>query len=140
MMDGMLSSETIRAAALVGRSVLVPGQRRRSAEGCARWRDAGRCSQRWFEISIMDATGREVASIDMGALQASTYSFRWDSTAVDGNTAAGSHARSWSRRWRANKEWRHDPSSRHGFRYRRTSGIAAGGFAGHVQHVEIRRF
>ena len=33
MMDGMLSSETMQAAALVGRSVLVPGQHMTLGEG-----------------------------------------------------------------------------------------------------------
>lgn len=89
MMDGMLSSETMQAAALVGRSVLVPGQHMTLGEGGALGGVTLDAAASDVQVSIMDATGREVASIDMGALQAGTYGFRWDGTAVDGSAAAG---------------------------------------------------
>ena len=89
MMDGMLSNETMQAAALVGRSVLVPGQHMTLGEGGALGGVTLDGAASDVQVSIMDATGREVASIDMGALQAGTYGFRWDGTAIDGSAAAG---------------------------------------------------
>ena len=89
MMDGMLGSETMQAAALVGRSVLVPGQHLTLGEGGALGGVTLDDAATDVNVSIMDATGREVAVINMGALEAGTYAFRWDGTAIDGSAAAG---------------------------------------------------
>lgn len=88
MMSGQQANETMQAAALVGRGVLIPGK------GLA-LSDAGALGG--FSLSspadkvvatIKDANGLEVAAVDLGSFEAGTHNFTWDGSTLDGVRAA----------------------------------------------------
>lgn len=88
LLSGQKESGASEAAALVGHGVLVPGK------GLA-LSDAGSLGGFTLEepadkvvLSIKDANGLEVASVDLGAFDAGTHNFQWDGTAADGSKAA----------------------------------------------------
>ena len=88
LMEGQQSSEALQAAQLVGRGVLVPGKGLTLGEQGALggfMLDAGADK---VVVSINDANGLEIASVDLGAHEAGTHSFQWDGTAIDGTAAA----------------------------------------------------
>ena len=87
LMEGQQSSEALQAAQLVGRGVLVPGKGLTLGEQGALggfMLDAGADK---VVVSINDANGLEIASVDLGAHEAGTHSFQWDGTAIDGTAA-----------------------------------------------------
>lgn len=88
LLAGLNGNETMQAAALVGRSVLVPGEHidlgaEGAGGGLSLDEPAGSVT-----VSIRDANGLEVAVLDMGALDAGTHTFRWDGTTQNGTPAA----------------------------------------------------
>ena len=89
LLEGMNGNDTLQAAALVGRSVLVPGEHLDlAAEGGARGGLSLDEAADAVTVSIRDANGLEVAQLDLGALEAGTHSFTWDGNAIDGTPAA----------------------------------------------------
>lgn len=88
LLEGLNGNETMQAAALVGRSVLVPGEHLELGDDGAR---GGLVLDEGAEsviVSVRDAAGLEVAQIDLGALAAGTHSFTWDGTTANGTPAA----------------------------------------------------
>ncbi len=86
--DSQNASESMRAAALVGRGVLVEGRRLGLTESGAVGGfelDAG--ADR-VQLSIRDASGLEVQKIELADVAAGSHNFVWDGTAADGTRAA----------------------------------------------------
>ncbi len=88
LLDSQQSAETMNAAALVGRGVLVEGGKMTLTDAGAiggvsldQYADA-------VKVSIVDASGIEVASLDLGEMEAGSQSFVWDGKALNGERAA----------------------------------------------------
>ncbi|TVO57312.1 flagellar hook assembly protein FlgD [Denitromonas halophila] len=88
LMEGQQSSEALQAAQLLGRGVLVPGKGLVLTDQGSLGGFKLDASADKVIVSISDANGLEVASVDMGAHTAGTHSFQWDGTATDGTPAA----------------------------------------------------
>lgn len=82
------SAEGLQAAALVGRGVLVEGKSLQLTEAGAvgGFEIDGPASS--VTLSIKDASGIEVASVDLTDLEAGSHNYVWDGTAKDGSRAA----------------------------------------------------
>ena len=88
LMAGQQSSETLQAAALVGRGVLVPGSGLTlSTKGAAGGYNLDAGADK-VVLNITDANGLQVAQVDLGAQEAGTHSFTWDGTTATGEKAA----------------------------------------------------
>jgi flagellar basal-body rod modification protein FlgD len=88
LVAGQQSAETLQAAALVGRGVLVPGAAMTlSKNGAIGGYDLTAGADKVL-LSITDANGLEVAQVDVGAQEAGAHSFTWDGTTVGGERAA----------------------------------------------------
>jgi flagellar basal-body rod modification protein FlgD len=83
------TGQTLQAAALIGKGVLVPGSRVLVGSD-------GTTTPFGFElaapadsvqVTITDGSGQVVRSYDLGAEDAGTQSFTWDGTLADGTTA-----------------------------------------------------
>ncbi|MCB1955019.1 MAG: flagellar hook assembly protein FlgD [Rhodocyclaceae bacterium] len=88
LLDGLAGNETMQAAALVGRSVLVPGEHldlgADGAWGGLTIEDPAES----VKVSVRDGNGLEVAVLDLGALDAGTHNFGWDGVTLNGTPAA----------------------------------------------------
>jgi flagellar basal-body rod modification protein FlgD len=84
LMGNMQSSDTLQAAALVGRAVLVPGSGMLVAEGMGVGGVQLESAATNVTVTVTDANGLEVRKIDLGKLDAGTHEFVWD-----GKNAAG---------------------------------------------------
>lgn len=82
------ASQTLQAAALIGHSVLVPGDRVLVGSGQTTpfgIELASAADQ--VKVSITDSAGKLVRQFDLGAQAAGVQSFSWDGTLDDGSTA-----------------------------------------------------
>jgi len=88
MSSSFLSSQSLQAAGMIGRSVLAPGSGLLLQNGAA----AGgfQLSQPVDHaiVTIKDAAGNTLHSMDMGAQQAGVVMFRWDGVIDSGANAA----------------------------------------------------
>ena len=85
---GQESAEAMQAAALVGRGVLVPGNKLILTEaggigGFELTEPADRVT-----LSIKDSTGREIAKLELDDVDAGGHNYVWDGTSIDGSKAA----------------------------------------------------
>ncbi|MCQ4347304.1 flagellar hook assembly protein FlgD [Pseudomonas stutzeri] len=82
------AGQTLQASALIGRSVLVPGDRVLvgSGEATPFGIELDRGADQ-VKVSILDGAGQAVRQFDLGAMQAGVESFVWDGTLDDGSTA-----------------------------------------------------
>jgi len=88
LMAGQQSSETLQAAALVGRGVLVPGSTLSlSGTGAVGGYNLDAAADK-VVLNITDGNGLQVAQVDLGAQDAGTHSFTWDGTTATGEKAA----------------------------------------------------
>lgn len=88
IMQGQQSSEALQAASLVGRGVLIPGKGMQLSDVGAIGGFSLDAPADKVTLSIKDANGLEVATVPLGAFDASTHNFQWDGTAADGTRAA----------------------------------------------------
>ena len=88
IMEGQQSAETLQAASLVGRGVLVPGKGLMLTDAGAVGGFSLAAPADKVTVSIKDANGLEVANVDLGAFDAGTHNFQWDGTTIDGTRAA----------------------------------------------------
>jgi flagellar basal-body rod modification protein FlgD len=81
------SNESLQAAALVGRGVLVPGSAMILTEAGAigGFELTGEADN--VALSIKDSMGLEVANMNLGAAGAGSHNFMWDGAAIDGSRA-----------------------------------------------------
>lgn len=88
LISSQQSSETLQAAALVGRGVLVPGTALTLSDSGALGGYNLTSGADKVVLTITDANGLQVAQVDMGAQGAGTHSFTWDGTTASGEKAA----------------------------------------------------
>jgi flagellar basal-body rod modification protein FlgD len=88
IMDGQQTSEAMQAAALVGRAVLIPGKGLTLTDAGALGGFSLDSAADKVTLSITDANGLEVASVDLGEFDEGTHNFEWDGSALDGARAA----------------------------------------------------
>ncbi len=87
-MDTQESNDSMQAAALVGRGVLVEGRRLALTEaGAVGGFEIDSPADRVL-LSIVDASGLEVKQIEMADVAAGSHNFVWDGAAADGARAA----------------------------------------------------
>lgn len=82
------AGQTLQASALIGRGVLVPGDRVLVGSGQTTpfGIDLAEAADQ-VKVAIYDGAGQLVREFDLGALQAGVESFVWDGTLNDGSTA-----------------------------------------------------
>lgn len=83
------AGQTLQAAALIGKGVLVPGDRVLVGEDGTTTPfglELGQAADD-VQVSIVDGAGKEVRSFDLGALDAGVQSFSWDGLLDDGTQA-----------------------------------------------------
>ena len=88
LVSGQQASETMQAAALVGRGVLVPGKGLTLTDAGAVGGFALDGPADKVTVTIKDANGLDVASVDLGAFEPGTHNFHWDGSATGGQRAA----------------------------------------------------
>lgn len=88
LLDGQQSSESLQAASLVGRGVLVPGSGLKLGAAGSIGGFALDVPADAVTMRIKDAQGLEVAAVDLGSFDAGTHNFQWDGTTRDGSRAA----------------------------------------------------
>lgn len=82
------SAETMNAAALVGRGVLVPGKGLILTEaGGVGGFELDRPAD-IVKLSVRDSAGLEVAAIELQGIDAGSHNYVWDGSAIDGQRAA----------------------------------------------------
>lgn len=88
IMEGQQSAETMQAASLVGRGVMIPGKGLSLGEAGALGGFSLDKPADAVTLHIVDGNGLEVATVDLGAFDAGVHNFQWDGTAIDGSRAA----------------------------------------------------
>lgn len=82
------SAETMNAAALVGRGVLVPGKGLILTEaGGVGGFELDRPAD-IVKLSVRDSAGLEVAAIELQGLDSGSHNYVWDGSAIDGQRSA----------------------------------------------------
>ncbi len=87
MLGTFQTNETMQAAAMVGRGVLVDGKGLQLYQGQALGGVELASAADKVKVSIIDSNGSEVANLDLGDLEAGSHVFTWD-----GKTSAGADA------------------------------------------------
>ncbi|QSI78747.1 MULTISPECIES: flagellar hook assembly protein FlgD [Niveibacterium] len=87
MLGTFQTNETMQAAAMVGRGVLVDGKGLQLYNGQALGGVELASAADKVKVSIVDSSGSEVANLDLGDLDAGSHVFTWD-----GKTSAGADA------------------------------------------------
>jgi flagellar basal-body rod modification protein FlgD len=83
------ASQVLQSASLIGRSVLVPGSSVKLADGAATsfaLETAGAAES--VTVSVTNAAGATVRTMELGALPAGVKTLSWDGLANDGSAAA----------------------------------------------------
>ncbi len=88
LLNNSAASQTLQAAALVGQSVLVPGKGLSLQQGQAIGGVDMDSAANDVVVTITDANGLAVRTLDLGALPAGTTHFAWDGSTNNGATAA----------------------------------------------------
>lgn len=82
------STNTMQAAAMIGKSVLTPGSKMEVGQyGGVGGAELASAADK-VSISVKNAAGNEVALLDLGEQKAGTFNFVWDGKMTDGTAAA----------------------------------------------------
>ena len=83
------AQQLMQGSAMVGRQVLVEGNSLAvdSASGLAGGAFDLAGSAASVKVQVLDPTGKEVGTVDMGALPAGRYNFSWDASQYQGDSA-----------------------------------------------------
>ncbi|NMG02931.1 flagellar hook assembly protein FlgD [Azoarcus taiwanensis] len=87
-LDAQEAAETMNAAALVGRGVLVPGKGMILTEAGGVGGFVLDTPAQRVTLSIRDSAGIEVAKIELDDVEAGSHNYVWDGTSVSGERAA----------------------------------------------------
>jgi flagellar basal-body rod modification protein FlgD len=83
------AQQLMQGSAMVGRQVLVEGNslalNNESAQAAGAFDLAGSAAS--VKVQVLDPTGKEVGTVDMGALPAGRYNFTWDASHYQGDSA-----------------------------------------------------
>lgn len=88
LINNSADSQTMQAAALVGHGVLVPGSGIDLAKGSAFAGVELASAADRVTVTIKDANGLVVRTLELGDLSAGSHAFQWDGTANSGAAAA----------------------------------------------------
>ena len=88
MAGGMTAGQSLQAASMIGHSVLVPGSALQLAGGGGVFGvDLAQAADQ-VKVTILDASGRAVQVMDLGAQAAGSLPLTWDGKTSDGTQAA----------------------------------------------------
>ena len=88
MAGGMTAGQSLQAASMIGHSVLVPGSALQLAAGGGVFGvDLAQAADQ-VKVTILDASGRAVQVMDLGAQAAGSLPLTWDGKTSDGSQAA----------------------------------------------------
>ena len=83
------AQQLMQGSAMVGRQVLVEGNSlaldSETSKATGAFDLAGSAAS--VKVQVLDATGKELGTVDMGALPAGRYNFAWDAAAYEGDSA-----------------------------------------------------
>jgi len=88
LVDSLGNSQSIEASALIGKNVMVPGTQLSLASGAAYGGINLSGAADSVKIHILNASGKEIQTEELGAQKAGVLDFAWDGKASDGTTAA----------------------------------------------------
>ncbi|MFZ4535656.1 flagellar hook assembly protein FlgD [Propionivibrio sp.] len=88
LVDSAGSSQSMQAAALIGKSVLVPGTQLSLASGQAFGGVNLASAADQVTLTISDASGKVLQTENLGAREAGNFNFMWDGQTQAGETAA----------------------------------------------------
>jgi len=88
MVSSMQSSDSLQAAALVGRAVLVPGSAMKVVSGLGVAGIQLDAAADKVSVTITDKNGIEMRRLDLDALEAGTHEFVWDGKNQSGTAVA----------------------------------------------------
>lgn len=88
LMGNMQSGESLQAAALLGRAVLVPGTAMAVSSGLGVGGIHLDGAADKVSVTITDKNGIEMKRLDLGALEAGTHEFVWDGKNASGTVVA----------------------------------------------------
>lgn len=88
MISSIQSSEATQAAGLVGHAVLVSGSKLQLSQGNSLGGVSLDSGADKVVVSVLDASGNVVKTMDMGAQTAGSHTFTWDGKTDSGATAA----------------------------------------------------
>ena len=83
------AQQLMQGSAMVGRQVLVEGNSlaldSETSKATGAFDLAGSAAS--VKVQVLDATGKELGTVDMGALPAGRYNFAWDAEGYEGDSA-----------------------------------------------------
>ena len=83
------AQQLMQGSAMVGRQVLVEGNSlaldSETSKATGAFDLAGSAAS--VKVQVLDATGKELGTVDMGALPAGRYNFAWDAAGYEGDSA-----------------------------------------------------
>ena len=83
------AQQLMQGSAMVGRQVLVEGNTlaldSETSKATGAFDLAGSAAS--VKVQVLDATGKELGTVDMGALPAGRYNFAWDAAGYEGDSA-----------------------------------------------------
>ncbi len=88
LMGSLQANQSVQAAGMIGHGVLVPGKQIALSAGKAVFGVDLAASADKVQISVKDAAGKVVHSIDLGGRDAGTAALTWDGVRDDGSKAA----------------------------------------------------
>jgi flagellar basal-body rod modification protein FlgD len=88
LMGSYQSSQTLQAASMIGHGVFVPGSKLELVEGKALMGLELTEPADKVQVTIRDASGKAVHTIDLGSREVGTHPLQWDGAMDGGKTAA----------------------------------------------------
>jgi flagellar basal-body rod modification protein FlgD len=88
MVESVSNSQSMQAASLIGKNVMVPGSQLELSKGVAYAGINLAKAADNVKIHILDSKGKEVQVESLGAQKAGVLNFAWDGKLSDGTTAA----------------------------------------------------
>lgn len=88
LLSSSTDSATLQAASLVGHDVLVPGKNLNLSNGSTQAGVDLSGAADAVTVTIKNASGLTVRTLNLGAMQAGTHAFTWDGKADNGSSAA----------------------------------------------------
>ncbi|TRW49057.1 flagellar hook assembly protein FlgD [Aliidiomarina halalkaliphila] len=120
--DQIDASKFMQATALIGKAVLVPGERVLVGEGETTpiGIELGRNAEK-VKVSIVDGSGQVVRELDLGRMNSGMHSIAWD-----GKLADGTQAPNGAYRFRVEAEAEGKPVSSKSFNYAQVLAVSQG--------------
>ncbi len=88
MVDDIANSQSMQAASMIGKGVLVPGKNMTLSDGTAYAGINLESAADQVTLKIMDSSGNVIQTEKLGAREAGVFNIGWDGVMADGTTAA----------------------------------------------------